>query len=65
MLIVNQEPLEFEPGMRVIDIIRARNYLFPLLIVRVNGKHVPREEYHTTRVPDESEVQVIHLMSGG
>lgn len=65
MITVNQEPLEHAAGMKVSDVLRLKNYRFPLLIIRVNGKHVPREEYHSTIVPDGADVQVLHLMSGG
>ncbi len=65
MITVNQEPLDYLDGMKVIDVLRLKNYRFPLLIIRVNGKHIPREEYHSTAVPDGADVQVLHLMSGG
>ncbi|MFZ4513282.1 MAG: MoaD/ThiS family protein [Geothrix sp.] len=47
------------------DILRAKNYRFPMLIIHVNGLLIPKPDYDTTTVPDAAIVQVIHLISGG
>ena len=65
MLIVNDEPLEYEPGMTVADILKRRNYVWRMLGVFVNGEFVGRTKYTTTVVPDGAEVKVIHQIAGG
>jgi sulfur carrier protein len=65
MIKVNGENSDWSSGTTVSDIIREKNYRFPLLIVRINGVLVPRDSYSSTEIPDGSEVDVIHLMSGG
>ncbi|HPW56997.1 MAG TPA: sulfur carrier protein ThiS [Thermoanaerobaculaceae bacterium] len=65
MIRVNDDPLEWHEGMTVRDVIVARNFKFPLLIVTVNGHLVPRPAYDATTVPDDATVRVLHLMSGG
>lgn len=65
MIRVNGDPMEWSPGMTVADVIREKNYLFPLLVVRIDGELVPRDRYDSVTVPDGAEVDVIHLMSGG
>jgi len=65
MLQVNGDPLEWREGMTVRDILVARNYRFPLLIVTVGDALIARQDYDTTTVPDGVEVKVVHLMSGG
>lgn len=65
MILVNGDPMEWSPEMTVRDVIRERNYLFPLLVVRINGELVPRDRYDSVTVPEGAEVDVIHLMSGG
>lgn len=57
--------MEWRMGMTVRDVLRERGYVFPLLIVRIDGRLVERTAYDTTPVPDGSEVDVLHLMSGG
>ncbi|HEY3451144.1 MAG TPA: sulfur carrier protein ThiS [Myxococcales bacterium] len=65
MLTVNGDPLQHTPGMTVRDVLKARGYVFPLIIVRINGELVSRDDFDRTPVPDGAEVQVLHLMSGG
>ena len=65
MIQVNGEPLDHRPGMTVHDVLQARRFLFPLVIVRIDGRVIPRSEYATTEVPDGAVVEVVHLMSGG
>jgi sulfur carrier protein len=65
MLQVNDEPLEYEPGMTVARILEKRNYLWRLLAVFVNGDFVPRGTYDKAPVPDGATVKVIHQIAGG
>lgn len=65
MIEVNGEPLEWQEGLTVRAVLRAKKYLFPLLIVSVDGQLVRRQDYDATPVPDGSTVKVVHLMSGG
>jgi sulfur carrier protein len=65
MLKVNGEPLEYENGMTVADVLQRRRFIFRMLAVWINGVFVPRNAYASTPVPDGAEVQVIHMISGG
>lgn len=65
MIIVNGEPLEHKDGMTVEDVLKAKNYIFRMLAVSIDGELVPRKAYKMTTVPDGADVQVIHMMSGG
>ncbi len=65
MIQVNGEPLDWQEGMTVRDVLVARKYVFPMLIISLDGAMVPRKDYETTVVPDGAILQVIHLMSGG
>jgi len=65
MIFVNGEPMEWEEGMTVRDIIDVKKYVFPLLAVWVDQVPVPRGEFGDTPVPDGSNVQIIHMISGG
>ena len=65
MITVNNDPLPHRPGMTVQDILDAKNFIFRMLAVSVNGQVVPRKEYQTRQVPDGADVQVIHMISGG
>jgi sulfur carrier protein len=65
MISVNGEPLGHTPGMTVADVLKARNFIFRMLAVSVNGELVPRKAYEKIVVPDGADVQVIHMISGG
>jgi thiamine biosynthesis protein ThiS len=39
--------------------------VWPMIVVRLNGKLVKRERYADTEVADGDAVDVIHMMSGG
>ncbi len=65
-LTVNFEPEEFpESSLSVTDVMKKRNYTFPHIITRVNGKLVPREERDLVMVSDGDDVELYHLISGG
>jgi thiamine biosynthesis protein ThiS len=51
--------------MTVAEILKARNYIFRMLVVQVNGELVRRGTYDQAVVPDGADVQVIHMISGG
>ena len=64
-IVVNGDPLDWREGMTVRDVLKAKNYIFPLLITTVNGTLIPRGAYDATVVPSDADVKVIHLISGG
>ncbi|MCL4810201.1 MAG: sulfur carrier protein ThiS [Thermoanaerobaculia bacterium] len=51
--------------MTVRDVLKAKNYIFKLLIITVNGTLVPRGSYDEAPVPAGADVKVVHLISGG
>ncbi len=66
MIRVNDKfDVEWQEGMTVDSILKICNFTFPMIVVSVNGKIVPRSEYGTTRVEDNDEVKVMHLIAGG
>lgn len=65
MITVNGDPLQHTPGMTVRDLLKAKGFVFPLLIVKIDGELVSRDAFDQTKVPDGADVQVLHLMSGG
>jgi len=65
MITVNGEESGYTQDMTVQMVLDSKNFIFPLIIVMVDGVFVPREEYKETEVPDGARVEAIHLMSGG
>lgn len=62
---VNEDEIAWHAGMTVSDVLAARNFVFPLLVINVNGALIKRERYDRTQVPEGAVVSVVHLMSGG
>ena len=65
MITVNDDKLEWHEGMTVTDILAAKQYTFKMLVTKINNTLVKRSDYDTTLVPDQADVKVIHLISGG
>jgi sulfur carrier protein len=65
MITVNGTPMEWREGMTVADILKARNYIFRMIAVQVNGDLIKRGTYDKAVVPDGADVEVIHMISGG
>ena len=61
----NQYEIPWQPGMTVQDVLDALNFSFRMIAVKVNGEPVLRRDYATTEVPDDAEVQALHMISGG
>jgi sulfur carrier protein len=65
MITVNGDPLSWHDGMTVAEILKIRQFIFPMLAVQVNGDLIRRGTYDKAVVPDGADVQVIHMISGG
>jgi len=61
----NRDEIEWEEGLTVSDLLDRLDYTFPRLIVKINGEVIPKEEFASRTVPDQADVQVIHLLAGG
>jgi len=62
---VNENSLKWEEEMNINVILKRMNYTFRMLVVKVDGKLIKKNEYDSTIVSPDADVKVIHLMSGG
>ena len=65
MITVNGDGMDWREGMTVADILKARNYIFRMIAVQIDGELIKRGTYDKAVVPDGADVQVIHMISGG
>ena len=65
MIIVNGKEKDFIEDETVKMLLKRMKYTFPLVVVKINKKVVPRNEFSETKIPDDSEIAVIHMISGG
>jgi thiamine biosynthesis protein ThiS len=67
-LVINNRPeiLDVKAGtINIEELLIAKNFTYKMLMVRVNGKNVKRDDYQTTLIRENDNVEVIHLISGG
>jgi sulfur carrier protein len=47
------------------ELLRMKNYTFKMLIIKINGRLIRKDEYDTAFIYDGDDVNVLHLISGG
>lgn len=47
------------------ELLALNKFTFPMIVVKVNGRLVRREDYERVFVGDGDVVEAIHLISGG
>jgi thiamine biosynthesis protein ThiS len=52
-------------SLSVQELLALMKYSFPLIVVKINGRLIKKEEYDRVFVSDGDQVEAIHLMSGG
>ena len=62
---VNGKQVDWIDNETVQDLLKRMRYTFPLVVVKINDKVVPRKEFSEVKIPDNSKVAVIHMISGG
>ena len=62
---LNNRDFPWEESLTIEKIMQIKKFTFPKIIVKVNGKHIEKEEYATTIVNDGDNVEMIHLLAGG
>jgi thiamine biosynthesis protein ThiS len=61
----NTKEIISEENISVADLIRIKNFTFRLLVTKVNGQLVRKEDREKVFVKAGDDVEVIHLISGG
>lgn len=51
--------------MTVSELLKYKNFTFKLLVVKINGKLIKKDQYDTATIRDGDDVAVLHLTSGG
>ncbi len=65
-IILNNNPESFEKNeMSIAEILKVKNFIFKMLVIKVNDKVVRKDEYDNTFVKEGDNVVILHLVSGG
>ena len=51
--------------LTVTGLLEIKNFTFKMLLVKVNGRLVPKDQYATVEIREGDDVMVLHLISGG
>ena len=62
---VNGKEVDWIENETVKDLLKRMRYTFPLVVVKINDNVVPRKNFSEVKIPDDSKVAVIHMISGG
>ncbi|WP_031513903.1 sulfur carrier protein ThiS [Desulfofalx alkaliphila] len=65
MIKVNGKDFQWEEGLTVQKMLEKKNYTFPHIVIKINGKYIPPEDYQTTIINKGDDVEAIHLITGG
>jgi sulfur carrier protein len=51
--------------LTISELLQIKKYTFKMLVIKVNGILVKKNEYEKATVKDGDDVMVLHLISGG
>lgn len=61
----NTEVLDDNKEWTISDLIDLKKFSFKLLVVKINGKLIPKADYDVATIHDGDDVMILHLISGG
>jgi len=63
---LNNRPEEFDAGeLSIADVMQRKSFRFKLLVVKLNGALIDKNDYASTMVREGDDLMIIHLVSGG
>ncbi len=62
---VNGNEIEFVEGETISQLLKRMNFIFPLIVVKIDGQLVKKPDFGSTSFLDGASIQMIHLISGG
>ena len=66
MILVNdRDKINWVEGITIQNILDELNWTYSLITVSVNEEIVPKEDYDTFKIKDNSDVSIFHLAHGG
>ena len=65
MIEVNGRTVEWVENETVKELLKRVRYTFPLVVVKIDDKVVPKDSFSERIIPDNSKIAVIHMISGG
>ncbi len=64
-MIVNGEEIKLNKPIKVSEYLEKNGYRKDAIVVELNMKILPKEEYENTILEDENKIEIVHFMGGG
>ena len=65
IILNHTEEIIKQDAISITDLLAYKNFTFKMLVVKINGNFIPKDQYQRTLVGDGDDVVILHLMSGG
>lgn len=52
-------------NITVEELLAEKNFTFKMLVIKINGKLIKKEDYSSATIKNGDDVTVLHLVSGG
>ena len=62
---VNGRKVDWVENETVSQLLKRMRYIFPLIIVKINDKVIPKSDYSNVIIPKAAKVDIVHMISGG
>jgi len=62
---VNTIKIDWEENETIKQLLKRMKYTFPLVVVKINKKVILRSDFSKVIVPNNSKIDVIHMICGG
>ena len=62
---VNGKTVDWIKNESIQELLKRVKYTFPLVIVKIDEKVISRSDFSIVKVPNNSKIAVIHMISGG
>lgn len=54
-----------QESLSISQLLEIKNYTFKMLVIKVNGELIKKDQYSSFIINDGDDVNVLHLISGG
>ncbi|HEB37196.1 MAG TPA: sulfur carrier protein ThiS [Thermoplasmatales archaeon] len=65
MIEINGRNIKWKKGETVQDLLRRTNLNYPIVIVKIDGKMIPKDRFSEVYIRDNSSIDVVPIVSGG
>lgn len=65
IILNSKDELVDRERLTVSDLLNLKNFNFKMMVVKINGQLIKRNEYGETLISDGDDVMVLQLVSGG